>query len=339
MRPEKTSNSEPSKAAKPAPPALSDTERALLLELLTLPGASGDEGHVAAFLEGYIGESVPGAQMRRVQDNLLVIRGAPKTAIFAHTDTIGFTLGYDNRLLPLGSPHPADRDSLRCTAPATLSGRIRLPREGGRPNRKRGDKAGAGGPRLARVEGGEAEPGTRWIYAAPPEVNEKKGTITSPYLDNRAGVWAAVRALTRCENVAVAFTTGEEQSGHGARVCADLLHREHGITQALIADITWDTEDTPIGEGVVVSMRDAFSPRQSFLDLVLSLARDSGIPHQRELQDAGSSDGGHILRSGVPMDWVFIGAPEKRPHTAREQASLADLAAMADLLAHLADRL
>jgi acetylornithine deacetylase/succinyl-diaminopimelate desuccinylase-like protein len=39
------------------------------------------------------------------------------------------------------------------------------------------------------------------------------------------------------------------------------------------------------------------------------------------------------------MDWVFVGAPEKRPHTAREQASLADLAAMTDLLALLVEKL
>jgi putative aminopeptidase FrvX len=324
--------------AAPAPVPLSDTDRALLLELLALPGPAGEEGHIAAFLEGYIGESGVGANLTRVQDNLIALRGTPRTAIFAHTDTIGFTLGYGGKLLPIGGPHPKDRDALRCTAPANLTGRVRL--NEGRSGKGRRPAGGEGaGPRLSRVEGGEAAPGTRWVYAAAPEIDDKKNRITSPYLDNRAGVWAALRVLLRCENVAVAFTAGEEQHGHGARVCAETLYRDHGVTQALIADITWDTDDTPLGKGVVVSLRDAYCPRQSFLDRVLGIADSSGIPHQREVQGAGSSDGGHILRSSVPMDWVFVGAPEKRPHTAREQASLADLAAMTDLLALLVEKL
>jgi putative aminopeptidase FrvX len=180
-------------------------------------------------------------------------------------------------------------------------------------------------------------PGTRWVYAR--ETTVEKGVVTSPYLDDRAGVWAAFRALTRCSDVAVAFCTGEEQTGHGARICADYLYRTHGIAQALIADITWDTRETPCGKGVVISTRDATCPRQRFLDRVLTLAAESGIPHQKEIQSAGSSDGGHIQRSAVPMDWVFVGAPEKDPHTSKEQAHLSDLDAMTDLLAYLVDRL
>jgi Cellulase M and related proteins len=309
----------------------------LLRELIALPGPAGDEAPVAAFLEGYLAANVPEAQVERIQDSLIVRRGTPKTAIFAHTDTTGFTLGYDNHLIPIGGPQPADGDRLKCTSRPECRGRVRLPKVAG-GKRGGGEKRGPG-PRLARVEGGAAEPGTRWVYAAAPEVDTAKGTITSPYLDDRAGVWAGLQALKRCPNIAVAFCTGEEQHGHGARVCAERLYREYGITQALIADITWHTDDTPCGKGVVISLRDQFSPRQAFLDRVLAEAGESGIPFQREIQSAGSSDGGHILRSSVPLDWVFIGAPEKRPHTAKEQAHLSDLAAMADLFVHLIGRL
>ncbi len=39
------------------------------------------------------------------------------------------------------------------------------------------------------------------------------------------------------------------------------------------------------------------------------------------------------------MDWVFVGAPEKDPHTARERVCVGDLHGMAGLLVHLVNGL
>lgn len=292
-----------------------------LLELLTIPGVSGDEGEIADWLEAALSDA-PGVTLTRIGDNVIAVRGTPRRAIFAHTDTVGFTLGYSDTLIPVGGPQPKDREPLRSWPNRT--GRLRVREDKGKDGRKRW---------LLRRTDGEPFPGSRWVYARPPKI--KNGFITSPYLDNRAGVWSALRVLYRASDVAVAFTAGEEQHGHGARVCGDWLYRTHNITEAFIADITWDTEDTPCGKGVVVSVRDAFCPRQRFLERVRIWATRSGVPHQYEIQSAGSSDGGHLLRSPVPMDWVFVGAPERDPHTSREQASLADLEAMTDLLDYL----
>ena len=41
---------------------------------------------------------------RLVHDNLILVYGNPRTGIFAHTDTIGFTSRYENQLVPIGSP-------------------------------------------------------------------------------------------------------------------------------------------------------------------------------------------------------------------------------------------
>jgi putative aminopeptidase FrvX len=305
----------------------------ILLELLTIPGVSGDEGAIADWLENVLTAS-PMAKgkitLSRIGDNVIAVRGKPKTAVFAHTDTVGFTLGYRDTLIHVGSPKPEDRDLLKSESNWTARLRKQTDGDGGESwvlRRVRNEKD----------EPAEAVPGSRWVYAREPKM--ENGFLTSPYLDNRAGVWTALRCLYRCENIAVAFTTGEEQHGQGARICADHLYRTLGITQALIADITWHTEDTPCGKGVVVSLRDAFCPRQRILDRVLRLAEESKVAVQREIQSAGSSDGGHILRSPVPMDWVFIGAPEMEPHTSREQLSLNDLDAMTDLLTHLTNEL
>lgn len=298
-----------------------------LLALLKIPGPSGDEGAIADWLYQELGQ-LPGVALHRLGDNLIALRGAPRTAVFAHTDTTGFTLGYRRQLIPIGAPAPEDKDELLCAD--GLRGRLRT------------TTGASGHAQLRRVRNAEGAkvkpaPGARWVYARQPKI--KGGFVTGPYLDNRAGVWAALEMLSRCDNAAAAFTTGEERHGHGARICAEWLYRQRGVSQAIIADLTWHSSDTPCGKGPAISLRDAYSPRQVFLDRVLHHAAASGIAHQREIQSAGSSDGGHILRSSVPMDWVFVGAPEKNPHTSRERAAIADLEAMVDLLEELMRRL
>jgi putative aminopeptidase FrvX len=76
-------------------------------------------------------------------------------------------------------------------------------------------------------------------------------------------------------------------------------------------------------------------PRQRFLDLVLAAATESGLPFQREVESGGGSDGSAIERSTFPIDWVFIGAPQKLSHTPKEECRISDLEGMADLYAAL----
>ncbi len=306
-----------------------------LRELLALQGPSGDEGTVAELLMKKAGR-ISGVQTVRIGDSIVAVKGVanaekPLVAIFAHTDSTGFTLGYGNKLIPIGGPAPKDKDELRS---GELRARIRV-----------GERRGPHGEpdwtlkRVRDAKGKKATAllGSRWVYAYAPKI--KKGIVSAPYLDDRAGVWCALNVLARAERVAVAFCTGEEAHGHGARICADYLYRNFNVTQALISDLTWHGDETPCGKGVAVSRRDGTIPRQAYLDRVLTLAKESGVAYQEEVQSAGGSDGGHIQRSAVPMDWVFVGAPEKDPHTSKEQAHLSDLEAMTDLLAYLVERL
>lgn len=298
------------------------SELDLLWQLLATDGSSGDEGALADWLEAYLGREWPDVRLERLGDSLLAVRGErPTVALFAHTDTTGFTLGYDRELIPIGGPSPRDKEPLRPAGGPDAENRLKFRKSGG-----------------WRLSGKtDAMPGSRWVYATPPKRDGDE--ITAPYLDNRAGVWAALQALGRCPDVAVAFTAGEELSGQGAFVCARRLSEGYGITQALISDITWHTAHVRCGDGVAVSLRDRFVPRQRFLERVLGLAEASGIPFQREIESSGGSDGGSIERSGVPMDWVFVGAPEKKPHTNRERVAISDLRGMADLLTYLVNGL
>lgn len=293
----------------------------LLLKLQSIPGPSGDEGRIADFLEQRCRE-IEGVSIRRVGDLVLAIRGRPKVAVFAHTDTIGFTQAYGRLLYPIGHPFVEGGEKIR-SVDGKSEARVQV--------RQRGDKA------EWRLKGAKGEPGMRWVYAAPLKV--KRDQVSGPYLDNRAGVWNAVRVLERCEDIAVVFSPGEEHSGRGASVGARLVYNDLGITRALISDITWHTKWIKQGKGPAISLRDRSVPRQRFLDGVLALAEESGLPFQREIEREGGSDGSYLERSTFPIDWVFIGAPEKRTHTPRESCKISDLWATVDLYASLIPRL
>ena len=215
------------------------TAPALLLELLALDSPAGDEGPLADWLEDWLAREVPDARVERLGDALLAVRGErPAVAVFAHTDTTGWTQGYDKTLVRIGGPDGKAGDGIRPALGAD-TGHVLAPRKD--------DERGW------RIKGKvDTEPGTRWVYAAWPEV--KHGEVRGPYLDNRGGLWAALLALKACPNIAVALTTGEEVGGPGAMVCARRLWEAHGITQALISDLTWHTKYIKRGRGPAVSL-------------------------------------------------------------------------------------
>lgn len=277
---------------------------------------------MADWLEEWLTRGLPDAQVERLGDSLLARRGEkPIVAVFAHLDTTGWTLGYDKHLVSIGGPDGKLGDAIRPTGMLAAGNTLARRKDG-----------------TWKVKGKtQAAPGSRWVYAAAPTQDAE--VIVAPYLDNRAGVWAALHVLMRCPNVAVAFTTYEETRGVGALLCARRLSETLGVTQALIADLTWHTTHIKCGRGVAVSLRDSCLPRQRYLDRVLALAETSGLPFQHEIESSGASDGAALDRSGVPFDWVFIGAPEKGAHTARERVHIGDLQGMAALLVHVVNGL
>lgn len=297
---------------------LSVNER--LRRLQEIEGVSGDEGGVAEFVAQSLAD-VPGVAFRRVGDNLIVTRGRPRAAVLAHMDTVGFTLGHRRELIRIGGPAVEGGEAVRSTGgDRTYRGRVAIV----------GDRW--------RLEGAEdAPPGSRWVWDAP--LVQNGDTLTGAYLDNRAGVWCATRVVESCADVAVAFTVGEEHSGRGAVTCARILHDEMGIEQALICDVTWADGPVRRGGGAAISLRDRFLPRRVFLERVLTLAAESGVPYQQEIQSDGASDGAALERSGIPIDWCFVGAPQDASHSPHEEMQWSDLEATVALYAYLIDHL
>ena len=83
----------------------------LLHTLCEIHAPSGNEGAMKEFLLAYVKENQDKwLQKPEVicgegfQDSIILKFGKPKTAIFAHMDSIGFTVRYQDQLVAIGGP-------------------------------------------------------------------------------------------------------------------------------------------------------------------------------------------------------------------------------------------
>ncbi|MFT5860718.1 MAG: putative aminopeptidase FrvX [Flavobacteriaceae bacterium] len=301
----------------------------LLEKLVEIRSASGDEGPLKEFILNYVNEvSADWTCQPKIvegvgfQDCLILVFGEPTTAIYAHMDSIGFTTGYDKELIKIGGPRIIDGMQL---VGSDSAGEIDtelmvIETEDGQRS-------------MQYVSDREFDRGT--ILTFKPNFRETSEAVKSPYMDNRLGVWNALKVAETLENGAIVFSTFEEHGGNSVGFCARYLYETYGIHKALISDITWVTSGVKHGGGVAVSMRDHGIPRRSYLNQIIGLAKESGIDFQLEVESSGGSDGGVLQKSDLPIDWCFIGAPEDNVHSPDETVFKYDMRTMVSLYEYL----
>jgi len=171
--------------------------------------------------------------------------------------------------------------------------------------------------------------GTTLTYK--PNFRETDKMIESPYLDDRLGIYNALKIAETLTNGVIVFSCWEEHGGGSVGYLADYIYKKWGVRQALISDVTWATEGVEPGNGVAISLRDRNVPRKVFIDKVLNIVVKKNIPFQLEVEGSGSSDGGELQRGNLPFDWVFIGPPSHHPHSPNEKVDKRDIDSMISL--------
>ena len=304
-----------------------------LEQLIAVEGTSGDESRIKDFILDYVIEHQKNwsvqptiVQGTGFQDALILIFGQPKTAIFAHTDTIGYTVGYNNSLIKIGGPRVIDGMKL---VGEDSQGRIET--------------------ELMVIENEDDSMSIKCVFdrtidrgtplSFKPNFIENETFIQSPYLDNRLGCWNALKVAETLENGAIVFSTYEEVGGGSVGYLAEWLYKEYNITQSLISDITWVTPSVAHGQGVAISLKDGYMPRRVFTDKIVELAKSSGIPFQIEVEHSGGSDGTSIQNAAIPVDWCFIGAAESFVHSPLETVYKSDIQSMLDMYKYLMEKM
>lgn len=301
----------------------------LLKQLVEIRGASGDESRVRDFVIDYVkaNENKWTIQPemffgKGFQDTLILVFGQPRTAIFAHMDSIGFTVGYGKNLIKIGGPRTIDGMEL-----------VGSDSQGEIETELMVIEDHDGNKELQYIFEREIERGT--ILTFKPDFRETEDFIQSPYMDNRLGMWNALKVAETLENGAIVFSTYEEHGGNSVGFCGKFLQEKYGVNKALISDITWVTDGVPHGKGVAISMRDSSIPRRSFLNRIIELAKESTIQYQLEVESAGGSDGSALQKSDLAFDWCFIGAAEDNVHSPNEIVAKYDIMCMVELYKYL----
>jgi putative aminopeptidase FrvX len=291
----------------------------LLHTLCQLAAPAGNEAPLTKFLLNYIRENQSAWRVspqivagEEFQDCIILVFGQPRTAVFAHLDSIGFTVRYGRQLVRIGGPRAeagyrlVGQDSqgeIDCTL--TVDG-----------------ETGELGYEFNR----DIERGTELTFRC--DFRETDQTVQSCYLDNRLGVWNALRLAETLENGIIAFSCWEEHGGGSVAYLAKYIYEQYGVRQALISDITWVTEGVRAGQGVAISLRDSLIPRRAYVERIRRIAEAAGIPHQLEVEGSGGSDAKELQHGAQPWDWCFVGAPEDHVHSPDELVDKRDISSM-----------
>ncbi|MFT6053678.1 MAG: putative aminopeptidase FrvX [Roseivirga sp.] len=296
----------------------------LLKELCQIHAPSGNEVAMKEFILSYVKANADQWKVMPeviadgdFQDCIMLKFGTPRTAIFAHMDSIGFTVRYNDQLVAIGGP--------KAESGYNLVGEDAL----GPVECKLFEDEGHLYYKFPRA----IARGTELVFKC--DFRETEDYVQSCYLDNRLGVLNALKVAETLEDGVIAFSCWEEHGGGGVPYLAKHMYENWGVKQALISDITWITEGVGHGQGVAISMRDYSIPRRSYVERIIEIAQNSGIDHQIEVEGAGSSDGRELQLSPYPFDWCFVGAPEDHVHSPDEKVHKHDIDCMIELYKEL----
>jgi putative aminopeptidase FrvX len=291
----------------------------LLHSLCRTPAPAGNEVALTRFILDYIQKEKANWQHQptviaddRFQDCILLVFGRPRTAVFAHLDSIGFTVRYGRQLVRIGGPQAeAGYRLVGHDSQGEIDCTLTIDEETGE---------------LGYAFHRDIDRGTELTFYC--DFRETDTSVQSCYLDNRLGVWNALRLCETLEHGIVAFSCWEEHGGGSVAYLAKYIYETYGVKQALISDITWVTDGVHAGQGCAISLRDSLIPRRAYVDRIRGIAAQSGIAYQLEVEGSGGSDAKELQHAAAPWDWCFIGAPEDHVHSPNETVDKRDIASM-----------
>ena len=269
----------------------------LLKSLCAVHAPAGNEVEMKEFILNYLKNNESSFTVKpevicgdEIQDCIILKFGKPRTAIFAHMDSIGFTVRYGKELIKLGGPRTNEGTELVGTDSKGFIDTELLVIE---------DDSGQ--TTLEYIADREFDRGTELVFK--PNWREDDQFVQCCYMDNRLGCYNALKVAETLENGIICFSCWEETGGGSVGYLGKYIYEKWNVRQALISDITWVTEGVKHGEGVAISRRDSGLPRRSYVDRIIQLANESGVKYQIEVESAGGSDGNQLQKSSYPFDW------------------------------------
>lgn len=308
-------------------------------------GPSGDEGDIRAYI-AELARPYADEVTCDPMGNLIVHRKGPgpKVLFAAHMDSIGLIVTHIDKdgFLRVGKVGGVDPKEVIYT-PVRFRNGVRgtfVPEEKAEFGKLKLDECyvdiGAENEAAAREL---VQIGDTAVYDSP--TLRCGHRMVSPYLDDRiacAILLSALERLTdRSNDLYFVFTTQEEVGLRGARTAAWGVDPDYGI----VLDVTF-ADGAPgsgrsgtsrLGQGAAVKLMDSsLICHRAVVDRLEALAKAGDIPVQRDIIQAGGTDGGpiHTTRIGVRTGGISI--PCRYMHTPTEMVDLRDVEACIQLV-------
>jgi putative aminopeptidase FrvX len=298
----------------------------LLKTMCAIHAPSGNEVAMKDFLLDYIKKEkknwkhkVKVYEGKQFQDCIVLVFGKPRAAIFGHIDSIGYTVRYGKQLVKIGGP-VFDNGIKLVGEDSQGKAEVTLKIE---KDKKHGYE------KPTYVYKRDLETGTELTYK--PNWREDKNYVQCCYMDNRLGVFNALKVAETLKDGVIVFSCWEEHGGGSVSYIQKFLQEKYNVSQALISDITWITEGVKAGHGVAISMRDSLVPRRSYINKIITIAKKFDVKYQLEVEGSGGSDAKELQMAEYPWDWCFIGAPEDFVHSPDEKVHKQDIENMIKL--------
>ena len=302
------------------------SEFELLKTMCAIHAPSGNEVAMKEFVLAYIKkESKNWKHQPKVyagkgfQDNVVLVFGKPRTAVFAHLDSIGFTVRYGKQLVKIGGPVTRNGLVLVGTDKQGMQEVELVIKE---------DKA-TGHKSLEYKGKRDFERGTELVFKA--NWRENNHSVQCCYMDNRLGVYNALKLAETLKDGILVFSTWEEHGGGSVSYLQKFIQEKYKVQQALISDISWISDGVLEAKGPVISLRDSLIPRRSFVQKIRGIADKHHCLYQLEIEGSGGSDAKELQMAEYPWDWCFIGAAEEHVHSPDEKVHKDDIRNMIKL--------
>ena len=292
----------------------------ILKTMCAIHSPSGNEVAMKEFLLDYIKkESKNWKHKPKVihgkgfQDNIMLVFGKPRTAIFAHTDSIGFTVRYGKQLVKIGGPRiEKGYELVGSDSKGKCEATLNVVKDTMEYKAKR-----------------NFDTGTELVFK--PNWREDKEYVQCCYMDNRLGCYNALKVAETLKDGVIVFSTWEEHGGGSVSYLQKYLADNYNISQALISDISWISDGVFPAKGPVISMRDSLIPRRGYINQIIDIAKKHKVTFQLEVEGSGGSDAKELQMAENVWDWCFIGAAEQFVHTPNEKVHKKDIEGMIEL--------
>ena len=292
----------------------------ILKTMCAIHSPSGNEVAMKEFLLDYIKkESKNWKHKPKVihgkgfQDNIMLVFGKPRAAIFAHTDSIGFTVRYGKQLVKIGGPRiEKGYELVGSDSKGKCEATLNVVKDVIEYKAKR-----------------NFDTGTELVFKA--NWREDKEYVQCCYMDNRLGCYNALKVAETLKDGVIVFSTWEEHGGGSVSYLQKYLADNYKISQALISDISWISDGVFPAKGPVISMRDSLIPRRSYINKIIDIAKKHKVAFQLEVEGSGGSDAKELQMAENVWDWCFIGAAEQFVHTPNEKVHKKDIEGMIEL--------